>query len=46
MTKYECAFCGEVEIWGNTSVPNICGKCAHKMAENIVLCGMDILKDN
>lgn len=44
MTEYECAFCGEENVWGNTAVPNICGKCAYKMAENIVFSGMDIMK--
>lgn len=45
MTKYKCAFCGEEEIWGSTAVPNICGKCAFKMAENIVIHGYDVFKD-
>lgn len=45
MTEFECAFCGEKEVWGNTAVPNICGKCASKMAKNIVLQGMNIMKD-
>lgn len=45
MTEYECAFCGEKETWGNTNVPRICGQCASDMAKNIVLQGMNIMKD-
>jgi hypothetical protein len=45
MTEFECAFCGEKEWWSNTAVPRICKKCAEDMARNIVLYGMDIMKD-
>ncbi|MFO1442921.1 hypothetical protein KDN24_06785 [Bacillus sp. Bva_UNVM-123] len=44
MTKYKCAFCGIEETWGNTAVPKICRNCATKMAEGIVLRGIDIMK--
>ncbi|MFS1518579.1 hypothetical protein V1503_19260 [Bacillus sp. SCS-151] len=45
ITEFECAFCGEMESWGNTSTPKICRNCAYKMAKNIMLHKMDILKD-
>lgn len=45
MTEFVCVFCGEKETWGNSATPNICGCCAEKMAENIILNGMDIEKD-
>jgi hypothetical protein len=45
LTEYECAFCGEKEMWINTTVPKICRKCAKAMATNIVLKKIDILKN-
>lgn len=45
MTNFNCAFCGEEEIWSNTAVPKICNKCATKMAEKFVIYGLDIMKE-
>lgn len=45
ITEFECAFCGEKELWGNTAVPKICKKCAEKMAKTIVLSRFDLEKD-
>lgn len=45
ITEFKCVFCGEKELWGSTAVPRICKKCAENIATNIVLYGMDIMKD-
>jgi len=45
LTEFECAFCGEIEIWSNTAVPNICRSCSEEMATNIVLYKSDLLKE-
>lgn len=44
MTEYECAFCGEKNIWGNTATPSICGACSTKMATEMVLQNCHIVK--
>ncbi|MCY9737493.1 hypothetical protein M5X17_27710 [Paenibacillus alvei] len=31
-TQFTCAFCGQEEMWVNTSTPKICIDCATKMA--------------
>lgn len=44
-TEFKCAFCGDTEMWENTSIPNLCRTCATKIAENIILSGENIFKD-
>jgi hypothetical protein len=45
ITEFECLFCGAKENWGNTAIPKICRECSTKMATNIVISKMDILKE-
>ena len=45
MTEFNCALCGQVEIWHNMSVPKMCNTCATKMAENIITRGYDLDKE-
>jgi len=37
MTRFECKFCGKIEMWANTATPGICLECAEKMAKQIIL---------
>lgn len=46
MTKFQCKFCGEEELWSNTNTPGICKGCAAEMARNIAKYNNDILKDD